>query len=178
MKLSREDWLAHGMEVLAEAGFSALKADLLAKSLGVSRGSFYWHFKDLRAFHVALIEEWHQRATEQVIDWLEHGAEESRRLCALVQRAWTASSRTERAVRAWAVHDPEIASRIEAVDTQRIAYITDLLKSAGLTTEQARARAIFIASAYLGRIVLGDERSASLAPKQLEAIVDLLQSKA
>lgn len=178
MKLSREDWLAHGMEVLAEEGSAALKADLLARSLGVSRGSFYWHFKDIREFHLALIEEWQQRATVQVIDWLEQGAEESRRLGALVQRAWTVSSRTERAVRAWATHNAEIASRIEAIDTQRIAYITDLLKAAGLATEQARARALFIASAYLGRIVLGDSRSAGLPAKELETIVELLQSGA
>ncbi|SFN27976.1 TetR/AcrR family transcriptional regulator [Dokdonella immobilis] len=178
MKLSRGDWLAHGMDVLAKEGFDALKADLLAKSLGVSRGSFYWHFKDIRAFHAALIEEWHQRATQQVIDWLEQGAEESRRLNALVQRAWTVSSRTERAVRAWATHNPEIASRIEAVDTQRIGYIADLLESAGLTPKQARARALFIASAYLGRIVLGDSRSAGLPAKELETIVELLQSGA
>jgi AcrR family transcriptional regulator len=176
MKLSKEDWLKHGMKVLAEEGFGALKADLMAKSLGVSRGSFYWHFKDLQAFHDALLEDWHTRATQQVIDWLEQTAEGSQRLNLLVQSAWKVSNRLERAMRAWATHSPEIAARLEAIDAQRIDYIAGLLESAGLDPDQARARAFFIASAYLGRIILGDGAFGSVPEKELATIVKLLQS--
>lgn len=177
MKLSREDWLQHGMKTLAEEGFGALKADLLAKSLRVSRGSFYWHFRDLQEFHLALIDEWQSRATQQVIDWIEQAASGDQRLSLLMRRAWGVSNRTERAVRAWATHSPDIAARLEAVDKQRIDYIAGLLKSSGLTPRQARARATFAASAYLGRIVLGDGPSGSMAPKDLDDIVALLQTR-
>jgi AcrR family transcriptional regulator len=176
MKLSKEDWLKHGMKVLAEEGFGALKADLMAKSLQVSRGSFYWHFKDLHAFHAALLEDWHTRATQQVIDWLEQTAEGSQRLNLLVQSAWKVSNRLERAMRAWATHSAEIATRLEAIDAQRIDYIAGLLESAGLNPNQARARAFFIASAYLGRIILGDGAFGVVPEKELAAIVKLLQS--
>ncbi len=177
MKLSREDWLQHGIKTLAEQGFAALKADLLAKSLNVSRGSFYWHFRDLQEFHAALIEEWRGRATQQVIDWIEQTANADQRLTLLVRRAWSASNRTERAVRAWATHSPQIATRLEAVDKQRIDYIASLLNSAGLTAKQARCRATFAVSAYLGRIILGDGPYASMAPKDLDDIVALLQTR-
>ncbi len=174
MKLTREDWLQHGMKTLAEEGFNALKADLLAKSLQVSRGSFYWHFRDLEEFHQALLDEWHKRATQQVIEWLEQTASGPDRLALLMRRAWSVSNRTERAVRAWATHSPEIAVRLAAVDKQRIDYIASLLKSAGLTARQARARATFVASAYLGRMVLGEGSIGTLTPKDLDEIVALL----
>ena len=67
--------------------------------------------------------------------------------------------------------------RLEAVDKQRIDYIASLLKSTGLTAKQARARATFAASAYLGRIVLGDGPYARMAPRDLDDIVALLQSR-
>ena len=79
-------------------------------------------------------------------------------------------------MRAWATHSPEIATRLEAVDKQRIDYTASLLRSAGLKPRQARVRAIFVVSAYLGRIVLGDAPSGSMAPKDLDDIVALMQS--
>ena len=177
MKLGREDWLQHGMKTLAEEGFAALKADLLAKSLNVSRGSFYWHFRDLQEFHGALIEEWQSRVTQQVIDLIEQTASADQRLTLLMRRAWSVSNRTERAVRAWATHSPQIATRLEAVDKQRIDYIARVLKSAGLTATQARSRATFVASAYLGRIVLGDGPYANMTSKDIDDIATLLQSR-
>lgn len=178
MKLTRDDWLQHGMKTLADEGFATLKADVLAKSLGVSRGSFYWHFRDLQEFHQALLDDWHKRATQQVIDWIEQTASGPERLSLLLRRAWTTSNRTERAIRAWATHNPEIASRLDAVDKQRIDYIAGLLKAAGLKPRQARARAMFTVSAYLGHMILGDGTFGSLGPKDLDEIVALLQSPA
>ena len=48
-QLSADDWISQGLKALAKSGFTALKADPLAKAMGVSRGSFYWHFADLGA---------------------------------------------------------------------------------------------------------------------------------
>src|SRR5882724_4708075 len=55
-QLSAKDWLDQGLKALARDGFTALKAEPLAKALGVSRGSFYWHFADVEAFHGATID--------------------------------------------------------------------------------------------------------------------------
>jgi AcrR family transcriptional regulator len=53
-QLSAKDWLDQGLRTLAKSGFTALKAEPLAKAMGVSRGSFYWHFADIGAFHAAI----------------------------------------------------------------------------------------------------------------------------
>src|SRR5213080_4575890 len=57
-QLSAKDWLDQGLKTLSERGFTALKAEPLAKALGVSRGSFYWHFADVGAFHTAILKHW------------------------------------------------------------------------------------------------------------------------
>ena len=66
-RLTVQDWIDFAVRTLAHEGFDALKADVLARKLGVSRGSFYWHFTDLGAFHARVIEQWKQVATEAII---------------------------------------------------------------------------------------------------------------
>jgi AcrR family transcriptional regulator len=174
--LSKSDWLKQGLRTLAAEGFGALKADRLAKSLKVSRGSFYWHFRDLKSFHTALLDEWSRRAASQIIAEIEQAASGAERLKALMRRSVTANRDTERAVRAWAIHNPEVAKRLEAVDKERSKYVEKLLLSAGVTPAQAHARAVFIKWAYLGNMFLGDGRSNSLTPRDMDAIVEHLQS--
>src|ERR1700728_5318779 len=70
-QLSAKDWLDQGLKALAARGFTALKAEPLAKAMGVSRGSFYWHFADVEAFHAAILKHWREVAAEQVIANLE-----------------------------------------------------------------------------------------------------------
>src|ERR1700731_312949 len=66
-QLSAKDWLDQGLRKLAESGYTALKAEPLAKAMGVSRGSFYWHFADIGAFHAAILKHWHEVAAERII---------------------------------------------------------------------------------------------------------------
>src|SRR5438477_10906242 len=66
-QLSAKNWLDQGLKALASRGFTALKAEPLAKAMGVSRGSFYWHFADIGAFHAAILARWHEVAAEQII---------------------------------------------------------------------------------------------------------------
>ena len=70
-QLSAKDWLDQGLKTLTASGFTALKAEPLAKAMGVSRGSFYWHFADIGAFHAAILAHWRDVAAEQVIANLE-----------------------------------------------------------------------------------------------------------
>src|SRR6201992_2422755 len=70
-QLSAKDWLDQGLRALAKHGFTALKAEPLAKAMGVSRGSFYWHFADAGAFHRANLEHWRDVAVERMIADIE-----------------------------------------------------------------------------------------------------------
>src|ERR1700730_14417778 len=70
-QLSASDWLDQGIRTLAQDGFTALKAEPLAKAMGVSRGSFYWHFADVEAFHAEILKYWREVAAERIIANLE-----------------------------------------------------------------------------------------------------------
>jgi AcrR family transcriptional regulator len=64
-QLTAKDWLDQGLKTLADQGFTALKAEPLSRAMGVSRGSFYWHFADIAAYHAAILSHWRDVAAEQ-----------------------------------------------------------------------------------------------------------------
>jgi AcrR family transcriptional regulator len=148
-RLTSLDWVNAGLKALAKSGFTALKADTLSKALGVSRGSFYWHFADVGAFHAAVLQRWHEFAYENVVREVE-GAPENR-LATLLDRAFRADVRLEMAVRSWATAEARAKTMVEAVDSRRLKYIRELLTEAGLTSNQASARARILYWTYLGQ---------------------------
>src|SRR5882757_1606019 len=106
-QLSAKDWLGQGLKTLARDGFTALKAEPLAKAMGVSRGSFYWHFADIGAFHAAILKHWREIAVEQIIRDLEASSPDRKNaLPALLRRAFGNKPVLESAMRSWAALDP------------------------------------------------------------------------
>ena len=150
-QLSARDWLDQGLRTLAKHGFTALKAEPLAKAMGVSRGSFYWHFADIAAFHRAVLEHWRDVAVERIIADIEALPPDGNALRALLNRAFGGKPPLlESAMRSWAAHDPVARSAVQAVDQRRMGYIEKLLGDSGLPTEMARARTQILYWAFLG----------------------------
>ena len=150
-QLSAKDWLDQGLRTLAKHGFTALKAEPLAKAMGVSRGSFYWHFADIGAFHRAILEHWRDVAVERIIADIEALSPDANALSALLNRAFGGKPPVlESAMRSWAAHDPVARSVVQAVDQRRMGYIEKLLRDAGLPLEVARARTQILYWAFLG----------------------------
>src|SRR3954453_16269676 len=100
--LSAKDWLDLGLKTLARSGFTALKAEPLAKAMGVSRGSFYWRFADVGAFHAAILKHWRDVAAEQIIANLEAVSKHDDPLPVLLRQAFGGRLTLEKAVRSWA----------------------------------------------------------------------------
>ena len=169
-KLSAEDWIDAGLAALAKKGFGALKADLLAGELGVSRGSFYWHFADVGAYHAAVLARWRDVTTAAIIRETESLPDGAGRLRSLVRRAFKANASLEVGLRAWAASASEAAAVVAAVDKQRIAYLERLLKEAGVEKARARTRARILYWTYLGSAF--SERA--LSPRQFDLLIDEL----
>src|SRR6195256_121241 len=104
-QLSAKDWLDQGLRTLASDGFTALKAEPLAKAMGVSRGSFYWHFADIGAFHAAILRHWREVAAEQIIANVEAASKDQDPLALLLRRVFGEKLTLESAVRTWATVD-------------------------------------------------------------------------
>ena len=160
-KLTKLDWLQAGFRALTKAGPQALKAEPLAKSLKVSKGSFYWHFKDIAAFKSEMIQHWQQAATADVIKTVEAGpAHPVEKLQSLVRHSTSSPGAkyggpaSESAIRDWSKYEPSIASIISDIDARRIAFTASLFQEAGHSKKQARQSARLLYSALIGLEVL------------------------
>ena len=175
-RLSARDWVKAGIAALAKSGFAALKADALAKTLKVSRGSFYWHFADVDAFHAAILERWRQIAYENIVADLDGTVEQ--RMRTLLNRAFRVDSPLERAIRAWATAQPKVKAMVEAVDAKRMDYIQSLLIEAGLDEARAALRTRILYWAYLGNVLSADRLPSAAWSDILDELLLLVKSKA
>jgi AcrR family transcriptional regulator len=150
-QLSARDWLDQGLKTLAARGFTALKAEPLAKAMGVSRGSFYWHFEDVAAFHAAVLDHWREVAAEAIIADLEAAGPTENRLRLLLRLAFSTRSGLERAMRNWATFDAGARGAVQAIDRRRLDYLVGLLRDEGLDTATAEARAQILYWAFVGQ---------------------------
>ncbi len=169
-QLSAGDWLDQGLKTLAKDGFTALKAEPLAKTMGVSRGSFYWHFADIAAYHAAVLARWHEVAAEQIIANVEAVSNDENPLAVLLRRVFSERLTLERAVRTWASVDPAARTAVQAIDRRRLGYVENLLAQSGLSAELARARAQILYWAFLG-FALSDQ---PLSKARQQAVLDEL----
>lgn len=183
-RLSRSDWIDHGLRTLAADGARSLQVSPMASSLKVSRGSFYWHFRDIADFRAQVLKRWNERTTERVIESLELREAEPDRLRSLMHQAFSDTSESfsdderqvgDDRVRAWALEEPEVAVAIAAIDLRRIVYIAELLEKAGVPSRPARSRAAFLYSAYLGHALSSSKHRTRFQKAALDDIVALFQ---
>lgn len=173
-KLNKTQWLDHGLETLAQSGFTALKADKLVKTLGVSRGSFYWHFKNLADFHESLLKRWQDVMVHNIIQELESQENSATtKLNQLISLAVTSDQSLEKAIRAWALNNPKVQTIANHIDQQRLEYIQSLLKSIGLNKDAALIRARVIYCGYLGQLMLSDSPSKSQKKALVDELIDI-----
>jgi len=173
-QLSADDWIKQGLKALAKNGFTALKADPLARAMGVSRGSFYWHFADLGAFHADVLKRWREIAAEQIIADVEAAGDEP--LKALLRRSFGARLDLERAVRSWAAFDAAAQGAIRAIDRRRIDYIETLLAKRGLAPTTAQARAQILYWTFLGFALSGTPVPAARLQGLLDEIMRMVSA--
>ncbi len=167
-RLTTTDWIKHGLRTLAGHGENALKVGALAAGLNVSRGSFYWHFKDIEDYRQALLREWRERAGAQVIRDIDTTITGPARLTALMRLGFEEDRRLDRAIRSWATSDPSAAAAVASVDLQRVAYIAKLLTESGVVGRRAMPRAEFIYWAYIGQSAVMHEAATAITEADID----------
>ena len=150
--LDEEAWVEAALALLADGSIHKVGVEPLAKLLGVTKGSFYWHFKDRSALHDAMLRTWKRRATIAIIERIEHSASSSiDRLRQMIDLPYNspksfAAAKVELAIRAWARSDQRAADAVSEVDEQRLIYLTSLFKRIGCDDLDASVRAYLIYS--------------------------------
>ncbi len=140
-RMSREDWLGHALDALEKEG-GVLTIDALSRRLGVSRGSFYWHFKDRTDFIRQLVDYWSTISLSSVdseVDIPEVDAKQ--RLLFLMEAiVHRRLSRYDNAIRAWASRDPAAEKMVKKIDDYRLDYVGSLFAEIGFEGDELKMR--------------------------------------
>jgi AcrR family transcriptional regulator len=148
--LQPQDWIRAAFTRLAAEGIEAVRVELLARDLGVSKGSFYWHFQDREELLAKMFDRWEK----EEIDWLDETVitpKAAARWARFVHRCTDPQlARLESAMRTWARRDDRIATRISAIEKKRIAHIASVLRAIGFAAGAAESWAEMILLVYLG----------------------------
>ncbi len=149
-QLTPETWVEAATQVLVNEGIDHVRVDVLAQQLGVTRGSFYWHFRDREDLLRRVLAAWRERATEQLTARLESAHTDPRAQIRDVislpfrGRAATQAARIELAIRAWARRDDLARAAVDEADASRIAYHVQLFSALGFERSEARSRAFVL----------------------------------
>jgi AcrR family transcriptional regulator len=171
-RLNRQRWLSAGLETLATIGPEGLRIMPIAEQLGVTKGSFYWHFKNMDDYQQALLAEWENLYTQEAIRWIEGEASEPQaKLKNWITGAAYADFRLDRAIRSWAQANPAAQEIRTRVDQDRIAYLAKLLRGVGWSKEEAASLADWTYCAWVGYTMMDLPPSTD---KQLRLILSRL----
>ncbi|WNG43621.1 helix-turn-helix transcriptional regulator [Archangium minus] len=153
--LSAEDWADAALWSLAD-GIEALSVEKLARRLGVTKGGFYWHFKDRAELLQAALARWEQLATTQVITQLDALPDPRERLLRLLALTFEPDphGKIEVAIVAGAAADPRIQPVLARVSQRRMGYLVTLYRALGLPAREARHWALQAYSTYVGLLHL------------------------
>jgi AcrR family transcriptional regulator len=164
--LGRKDWIEAAIAMLAEDNVEALRVDTLAEKLGVTKGSFYWHFEGRDDLLFAVLDEWRLRMTSEVQSLIfDRSGTPWERLERLLRIAISARPDVpggpfEITLRDWARRDPKVAEVVRYVDAARIAFAEQLYREAGLSEADAQDYAEAHMAVVIGiRMTLADSEN-------------------
>jgi AcrR family transcriptional regulator len=178
----RDMWIEAALKQIGRSGVDGVRVEVLAESLGITKGGFYRRFKDRRALLDALLETWRQGRIAAIEKQTELGDEEPReRLQSLIklysERVNPAGIAIELAIRQWARSDAAAVAAVERVDAARLARVAQLYQALGASADDARARAVLVYSFIFGQslLFLGDapRRRASLIAACADVLTDV-----
>ncbi|MGZ2256206.1 TetR/AcrR family transcriptional regulator [Roseobacter sp. A03A-229] len=129
-RLTRQKWIDAALDALVKKGPPALAAEPLARELGATKGSFYWHFKDVPALHEAVVKDWQSRALSRIAEELAKSGNAEKRLRAFGKQFL--ADKQDPAFRAWAQTSPMVARAVSDVDTERLTYLVNILTQLGV----------------------------------------------
>ena len=179
LRTPRGSWIDEGLRALAEGGPDAVKVELLAKRLGVTKGGFYGQFTDRNELLSAVLDTWERESTDEVVERVEREGGDT---AAKVRRAGALTFSGDRllpvdlAVRDWARRDPAVAERLRRVDNRRMDYLRELFGSILRDPADVEARSLLAFSLVIGGHYISADAGPVPAADARERAVALLLS--
>jgi AcrR family transcriptional regulator len=175
-RLGRADWIRAGHDLLVRSGPASLTLARIAQSLGVTTGSFYWHFGSRAEFLSALAEEWVRSLLEPTAREARAADGDGRQQLQVLGRLLRSRRLPEldAAMRTWARTDAGAAEAVRRADALRVSYLTAFLRSTGLTAQDAQLRAELVMRCWAGMHAVEDGTSLRSRARKLGALIELL----
>ncbi|MBW4049045.1 MAG: TetR/AcrR family transcriptional regulator [Proteobacteria bacterium] len=179
--LTPQRWIEAATEVLVDRGIDNVRVDVLATELSVTRGSFYWHFRDREDLLRQVLQSWRASATEQLTARLQQTSPDPKAQLRDVLslpfrgRAAIRAARIELALRAWARHDAIARQAVDEADASRIDYISHVIESIGFAQPEAHQRAFVLYSYLIAESQLGPVGTAAERVARRRLVECLLQ---
>jgi AcrR family transcriptional regulator len=179
--LTPEDWVRAATQVLVDHGIDHVRVDVLAGELNVTRGSFYWHFRDREDLLRRVLQAWREVSTVQLTKRLEVARSDPRELLADVitlpfrGRAAVRAARIELAIRAWARRDPMAQQALDEADSSRIGYHEALFRALGFAPDEAAHRAFLLYGYEVAESLMPRQGSAAARDARRRSVLQLVQ---
>lgn len=178
VRTPRRAWIEAAQQALGAGGPEAVRVEALAASLGVSKGGFYWHFKDRQALLAELLDSWEQTVVEDVIAGLESRPTDPRaKLQQLFELASTIDFAVELALRDWARRDREVAVRLRRIDGRRMEYLRSLFGQFCADENDVEARSMLAFSLFIGSYFITATHGDKSRAEVLQLAIDRLLSE-
>ena len=150
----RDRWIAEALQALGTGGPDAVRVELLARSLGVTKGGFYGYFDNRGALLDEVLDAWERRSVDEVIERVEAAGGDARarlrRLSALAGARRGETLKIDLAVRDWARRDRRVATRLKRVDNRRMDYLRSLFGALNLEEDEVEVRCLMFYALWIG----------------------------
>jgi AcrR family transcriptional regulator len=145
-------WVAAGLEALRKGGVDGVRVERLAADLGLTKGSFYWHFRDRGELTDALLGTWAREMTDLEFERVREvkGGLAARLLTLAEDVLDRGMGRYDPSIRAWARTDRRVAAAVAQVDRRRVRSLGGFFEEGGFAPAEARARARLFYAFLLG----------------------------
>lgn len=177
-KLGRAEWIEAAFRTLTESGVSSIRVETLARRLGVTKGSFYWHFKDRTELLEAVLDKWQEQFVIARVETMGGGTDDQLlNLLNIVPRqkgSYQRGGAMELAMRSWARTDERAMKAVEQVDRTRVDFVESLLAPRGHTGTEKEARAFLIYSYLMCQGIFSFDREDDILQRIHQHVLDFL----
>ncbi len=178
VRTPRGAWVDAALQALATGGPDAVRVEALAAGLGVSKGGFYWHFKDRQALLEEMLDSWEKAVVEDVIASIESQPADPRaKLQQLFELAPSVDFAVELALRDWSRRDRDVAERLHRIDNRRMEYLRSLFGQFCADEDDVEARSMLAFSLFIGSYFIAAEHGERTRSQVLQLAIDRLLSE-
>jgi AcrR family transcriptional regulator len=167
--LSVETWCKAALNLITREGVQALAVEPMTRALGVTKGSFYWHFENRDALVRETLQRWELDQTRDLFARFGSIEDPRARLRILMFAAFEdIENGLFFAALSSSSEDPRVKPYLQRVSEQRLDYVTESFRALGLPPDEARRKALFAYASYVGYFHL-----LRAIPDRVKAVSDL-----